>query len=214
MPPNTEEEEDINCPRMDCLLEGESDELSSIDVPNYRKDIQYPCVNICKEENSSVNSGTDCGNSDIGVLEDFSDDEEDAQYTPEMLEEIRRINEMEFRTDEYSPQWEQAFQQTMDADEDMPSCRDKKDNSGSQKQAGSDTDFPNGENSELVDRPVTESVTSQTESNTNYPSEEDSEFFGRPVTEPVTSRAGSDTDWLSDEHSEFFGQPVTDLVTA
>ena len=85
MPPNTEEEEDINFPGMDCLLEGESDELLSIDI-------QYPCVNICKEENSSVNSGTDCGNSDIGVLEDFSDDEEDAQYTPEMLEEIRHIN--------------------------------------------------------------------------------------------------------------------------
>ena len=193
VPPNTEEEEDINCPQMDCLLEGESDVLSSIDIPNYRKDIQYPGVNICKEDNSSVNSGTDCGNSDIGVLEDFSDDEEDVQYTPEMLEEIRRINEMGFRTDEYSLQWEQAFQQTMDADEDIPSCRDKNDNSGSQKQAGSDTDFPNGEHSEFVDRPVTESVTAQTESNTNYPSEEDSEFFGRLVTEPVTSRAGSDT---------------------
>ena len=205
VPPNTEEEEDINCPRMDCLLEEESDVLSSIDIPNYRKDIQYPCVNICKEENGSVNSGTDCGNSDIGILEDFSDDEEDVQYAPEMLEEICRINEMGFRTDEYSPQWEQAFQQTMDADEDIPSCTDKKDNSGSQKQAGSDTDFPNGEHSEFVDRLVTDSVTAQTESNTNYPSEEDSEFFGRPVTEPVTSRAGSDTNWLSDEHSEFFG---------
>ena len=34
VPPNTEEDEDINCPWMDCLLEGESDELSSIDVPN------------------------------------------------------------------------------------------------------------------------------------------------------------------------------------
>ena len=144
VPPNTEEEEDINCPWMDCLLEGESDELSSIDIPNYRKDIQYHCVTICKEENSSVNSGTDGGHSDIGVLADFSDYEEDAQYTPDMLEEIRRINEMGFRTDEDSPQWEEAFQQTMDADEDIPSCRDKKDNSGSQKQAGSDTDFPNG----------------------------------------------------------------------
>ena len=40
VPPNTEEEEDINCPWMDCLLEGKSDELSSIDIPNYRKDIQ------------------------------------------------------------------------------------------------------------------------------------------------------------------------------
>ena len=204
VPPNTEEEEDINCPWMDCLLEGESDELSSIDIPNYRNNIQYHCVTICKEENSSVNSRTHGGNSDIGVLADFSDDEEDAQYTPEMLEEIRHINEMGFQTDEDSPQWEQAFQQTMDADEDIPSCRDKKDNSGSQKQAGSDTDFPNGEHSEFVDRPVTESVTAQTESNTNFPSEEDSEFFWRPVTEPVTSRAGSDTDLPSDEHSEFF----------
>ena len=194
---------------MDCLLEGESDVLSSIDIPNYKKDFQYPCVNIYKEENSSVNSVTDCGNLDIGVLEDFSDDEEDAQYTPEMLDEIRRINEMGFRTDEYSPQWEQAFQPTMDADEDIPSCRDKKDNSGSQKQAGSDTDFPIGEHSEFV----TESVTAQTESNTNHHSQEDSEFFGRPVMESVNSRARSDTNWLSDEHSEFFGQPVTDLVT-
>ena len=139
-------------------------------------------------------------------MADFSDDEEDVQYTPEMLEEIRRINEMGFRTDEDSAQWEQAFQQTMDADEDIPSCGDKIDNSGSQKQAGSDTDFPNGEHSEVVDRPVTESVTAHTESNT--------EFFGRPVTELVTSRAGSDSDLPSDEHSEFFGQPITNLMTA
>ena len=39
VPPNTEEEEDINCPWMDCLLEGDSDELSSIDGPNYRMDM-------------------------------------------------------------------------------------------------------------------------------------------------------------------------------
>ena len=44
VPPNTEEEEDINCPRMDCLLEGESDVLSSIDIPNYRKD----SVSLCE----------------------------------------------------------------------------------------------------------------------------------------------------------------------
>ena len=131
-----------------------------------------------------------------------------------MLEEIRRINEMGFRSDEDSPQWEQAFQQTMDADEDIPSCRDKKDNLGSQKQAGNDTDFPNGEHSEFVNRPVTGLVTAQTENNINFPSEEDSEFFGQSVTEPVKSWAGSDTDLPSDEHSEFFGQPVTNLMTA
>ena len=198
VPPNTEEEEDINCPWMDCLLDGETDELSSVDIQNYRKDIQYHCVPICREENSSLSSGTDGGNSDTGVLEDFSDYEEDAQYTPEMLEEIRRINEMGFRSDEDSPQWEQAFQQTMDADEDIPSCRNNKDNSGSQKQAGNDTDFPNRGHSEFVNRPVTGLVTAQPESNIHFPGEE----------EPVTSWAGSDTDLPSDEHSEFFGQPV------
>ena len=88
VPPNTEEEEDINCPWMDCLLKGESDELSSVNGPNYRKDIQYHWA-------SSV---TDGGNSDTGVLPDFSDYEEDTQYTPEMLDEIRRINEMGFRS--------------------------------------------------------------------------------------------------------------------
>ena len=73
VPPNTEEDEDIICPWMDCLLNGVSDEFSSIDIPNYRKDIQYNDVTICEKENSSV---TDGGNSDIGVLADFSDDEE------------------------------------------------------------------------------------------------------------------------------------------
>ena len=79
VPPNTEEDEDIICPWMDCLLEGESDEFSSIDIPYYRKVIQYNDVTICEKENSSVNSGTDGRNSDIGVLADFSDDEEESQ---------------------------------------------------------------------------------------------------------------------------------------
>ena len=36
-------------------------------------------MTICRKENSSVNSGTDGGNSDIGVLADFSADEEESQ---------------------------------------------------------------------------------------------------------------------------------------
>ena len=171
------------------------------------------------EENSSVNSGTDGGNSDIDVLADFSDYEVDPRYTPEMLEEIRRINEMGFRSDEdeYTSQWEHAFQQTIAAYVDI-----------------SDIDFPNGEHSEFVDRPVTESVTAQTESNTNFPSGEYSEFFDRPVTQSVTARASdteqiliihlstvtteqselSDTDVPSGEDSEFIDRPVTELVAA
>ena len=88
------------------------------------------------------------------------------KYTPEVQELIRRINEMGFRTDEELPQFEPALQPTTDADEDIPSCRDKKENYGPQKRAGSATDFPSiipansscGEYSERFDRLVTESV--------------------------------------------------------
>ena len=79
VPPNTEENEDINYPWTDCLLKEESDEPSSINIPNNRKDIQYNYGTICERENSSVNSGTDGGISDIGVLADFSDDEEESE---------------------------------------------------------------------------------------------------------------------------------------
>ena len=79
MPPNTEEDEYINDPWTDCVLNEEFDESSSINIPNYRKDIQYNYVIICEKEISSVNSGTDGGNSEIGVLADFSKDEEDSQ---------------------------------------------------------------------------------------------------------------------------------------
>ena len=124
VPPNTEEDEDIICPWMDCLLKGES----SSEIQNYHKDHQYNenmdfnsdweptsddsswenyevCsddlkiiskegalavprpefetqitnVTICRKENSSVDSGTDGGNSDIGDLANFSADEEESQ---------------------------------------------------------------------------------------------------------------------------------------
>ena len=81
-----------------------------------------------------MNSGTDSVNSDIGVLADFSEYEVDPRYTPEMIDEIRRINKMGFQSDEdeYTPQWEHAFQQTIAGYVDI-----------------SDIDFPNGEHSDL-----------------------------------------------------------------
>ena len=41
--------------------------------------------------------------------------EDNVHYTPEILEPIRHINVMGFRTDEDLPQWEPALQQTTDA---------------------------------------------------------------------------------------------------
>ena len=40
MPPNTEEDQVIICPWMDCLLNRESDKSSSIGIRNYNKDPQ------------------------------------------------------------------------------------------------------------------------------------------------------------------------------
>ena len=206
VPPNTEEDDDIDYPWMDRLLERESDENSSIDIQQNGRKIQYHCVtrtSICNEENSSVNSGTDGGNSDIGVLADFSDDEVDPRYTPEMLEEVRRINDMGFRSDycgdqdEYTPQWEHAFQQTIAAHVDI-----------------SDIDFPDGEHSEFVDRRVTEPVTSRTGSDKDISGDVGSKLFGRPVTDSVTAQAGSYTDFPNGEHSEFVDRWVTESVTA
>ena len=128
VPPNTEEDEVIICPWMNCLLKGESDGSSSSGLRNNNKDTQCnenmdfnsdreptsddsswedyevcsddleiiskegaPAVprtefqtqirnvNICRKENSSVGSGTDGKNSDIGDLADFSADEEESQ---------------------------------------------------------------------------------------------------------------------------------------
>ena len=44
-----------------------------------------------------------------------------------------RTSEMGFRTEEELPQLEPALQLTTDADEDISSCRDKKENDGPQK---------------------------------------------------------------------------------
>ena len=130
--------------------------------------------------------------------------EDKVKYAPEVQESNGRTSEMGFRTEEESPQLEPALQPRTDADEDIPSCRDKKDNYGSQKQPGSDTYFPSGEHSGFFDRPVTESVTARAGCDTDFPSGKHSEFFDRPVTESVPARAGSDTDFPNGNDSEFF----------
>ena len=77
VPPNTEE--DIDYPWTDRLLNRESDENSSIDTQQNDRKFQYNEVTIYVSENSTVNSGTDGRNSDIGVLSDFSDDDEETR---------------------------------------------------------------------------------------------------------------------------------------
>ena len=66
VPPNTEEDEYIDYPWTDRLLNRESDENSSIDIQQNDRKFQYNEVTIHVSENSTVNSGTDGRNSDIG----------------------------------------------------------------------------------------------------------------------------------------------------
>ena len=77
VPPNTEEGEDIDYPWTDRLLERESDDISSIDIQQNDRKVQFNKVTIYVSENSMVHSGTDGRNSDIGALSDFSDDDEE-----------------------------------------------------------------------------------------------------------------------------------------
>ena len=122
---------------------------------------------------------------------------------PEIQESTGRTSELGFQTDEESPNSEPTVQPGMVADEDIPTGRDKKDNRGRRRRAGSDEDISRDERSDLFDRPVTESVTAWAGSDTDFTSEEDLEFFGRPVTESMMARAGSDIDYPSGEHLEF-----------
>ena len=77
VPPNTEEDEDIDYPWMDRLLERESDENSSMDTQRNDRKFQFNEVTIYESGDSMVHSGTDGRNPDIGAMSDFSDDNEE-----------------------------------------------------------------------------------------------------------------------------------------
>ena len=79
VPQNTEEDEDIDYPWTDCLLNKGLNDNVSIIIQNKDGRIQYKKVTICENESSSVDSGTDGVNSDIGALADFSDDDEETR---------------------------------------------------------------------------------------------------------------------------------------
>ena len=292
VPPNTEEDEDINYPWTDCLLNEESDKNSSIDIQQNGRKIQYNDVTICENENSSVNSGTDGGNSDIGVLADFSDDDEETRvelsgcripgcqcegriefmewgsddmteaddseyegpidranqlyvesynydlsegmtpktYTPPRRKnrrrryEVRKKNEMEieesisvtsyrgFQTDKESPKSEPTVQPRMVPDEDIPTVRYKKDNRG--RRTGSDKDIFSDEDSNLFDRPVTESATAWAGRDSHGPSEEYWKNFGRPVTEAMTEMVRNYANISRDDYSDFVKQIARETMRA
>ena len=219
---NTEEDEDINYPWTDYLLNEESDEKSSIDIQQNGRNIQYNDVTICENDNSSVNSGTDGGNSDIDALTDFSDDDEyfidranrlyvecyndwcegmtPMTYTLPLREsrrrrcEVRRKNETEieetiglisdwgFQTDEESPKSEPTVQPGTVDDGDVPPVEDRIDDRGRRTRIGSDKDISSDTDSNLFDRPVTESATAWAGRYSHGPDGEYWKNFAYPMT--------------------------------
>ena len=79
VPPNTDEDEDINYPWTDCLLNKGLDDNVSIDIQHKDINIQHSGMTVCENEYSSVDSGTDGVNSDIRALADLSDDDEETR---------------------------------------------------------------------------------------------------------------------------------------
>ena len=272
VPPNTEEDEDINYPWTDCLLNEESDKNSSINIQENGRKIQHNDVTICENEFNSVNS--DGVNSDIAALADFSDDDEtwveqlpgcripgcqcegriefmewgsedmtetddseyeDAMdranwlyvesynydlfegmtpmtYTPPIRKnrrrryEVRKKKETElvesssltsdrgFQADKESLESEPMLQPRTFA-EDIPNVRDKIDDCGRRTQTGSDKDISSDEDSNLSDRPVTESATAWDRQDFRGPSKEYMDWDSEDMVETDDSEyAETETD--------------------
>ena len=244
---------------------------------------------------SSVNSGTDGGNSDIGLLADFSDDEEESEveqfsgcripgcqcegrieymewgsddmtetddseyedpderairldvendnydwsegmtpeiYTPPLPKnrrrryEVRKKKEPEieesisgtsdrgFQTDKESPNSGPTVQPRTVADDDIPTVRDKNDDRGRRSRTGSDTDASSDEESNLFDRPVTESAAAWAGRDYHGPSDESCENSGRPVTDAMTEMAGNDANISRVDYSDLVDQLVRETMRA
>ena len=110
--------------------------------------------------------------------------EDRGKHGPESQEPTGCTSELGFQTDEEPLSSEPTVPLGMVADEDIPTHRDKKDTYGPNELTGltgCDVDSPSGELSEIIDRPVTESVTARSGIDTDFPSSEHSELVGRPV---------------------------------
>ena len=78
---------------------------------------------------------------------------------------------------------------------------------------GSSIDSPKGEHSYVDNAPDTESKRTQYRSVTDCRCSKDSDFSDRPVTRSGSARAERNMDYRSDEHSGVLDRPVTESVT-
>ena len=121
---------------------------------------------------------------------------------PEIEESISGTSDRGFQTDKESPNSGPTVQPRTVADDDIPTVRDKNEDRGRRRRTGSDTDTSSDEESNLFDRPVTESATAWGGRDSHGPSDESCENSGRPVTDAMTEMAGNDANISRVDYSE------------
>ena len=157
-------------------------------------------------------------------------------------ESITVTSDRVFQTDKESPEMEPTVQPRTVADDDIPNLRDKPVDREQGSHTGSDKDISSNQDSNVFDRPFTESATawdstiddgfladnvnrtvrnrnntrgrwSGPRSENDISSDENYNLFNQPVTESATARAGIETNSFSVEHVKCCEIPVTELVT-
>ena len=86
-------------------------------------------------------------------------------------------------------------------DKDIPTVEDRKDNRGRRSRIGSDKDISSDTDSNLFDRPVTESATAWSGRNSHGPGGEYWKNFGRPMTDVMRKLARNHGYITGDDYS-------------
>ena len=178
-PLNTEEGIIFDCPWTDCVLERESDGVSSVIIQREDREVEFNRLTICESEQSIVYSGTDGQYSDIAAMSDFSDDEDETheEFRPGprtgsdrdgTIEEESSLcdrpitNTVTICESEHSI----VYSGTDDRNSDIAAMSDFSDDEDEAQEefrpgprTGSDRDGSIEEDSSLCDRPITNTVT-------------------------------------------------------
>ena len=148
-------------------------------------------------------------------------------------ESITVTSDRVFQTDRNHPHLEPTVQPRTVADDDIPNLRDKPVDREQGSHTGSDKDISSNQDSNVFDRPFTESATAWDSTiDDGFLADEESPNFEhmvqpRTVADNVNrtvrnrnntrgrwSGPGSENDISSDENSNLFNQPVTESATA
>ena len=119
-----------------------------------------------------------------------------------------------FQADRESPESEPMVQPRMVVDKDIHEVRDMIDDRRRRTRTGSDQDISSDEDSNLSDRPVTESATAWAKQDSRCPSKEYWKNFGRPVIEAMTERARNDAKFYRDDYPDLIKQLAREKLGA